>query len=463
MAVLSFLLARLTIGRILMLALLLRMVLFAYALTAPSIVHDGDSDEFLALAESLVERGEFEADSNLIFPTGSVRTPGYPIFIAFWLAIAEYWLVPLLLVQTLLSTANVWLTYRIASGYGCPESLARLAAFLLAFDPTTVIYAVTIMSETVFTTGLLLVFWLLLRLCAQPAIWQALLLALALAAIIMIRPVAQFYPLLLLLLIGLMARANGTRRWLLAGVQLMLVGVLLSGWLWRNQQRYDFAGMSTIQPFDVLYYGGALPLARDAGISWDAAEDSLTAVLHQRIHPDTVTTGAYAREMQKLGFAVMLDHLPTYIRLHAQGMAATLLDPGRINLARMVYGRQQGGTGLLEVTATRGVWQGLLWLVREQPELVLLFSLSLLWQGLFIAAALLGLLPGWRRLPGLLFWSLLLTIAYYVFMPGIFGAARFRVPVVPMMAIFAALGITWALGWRRRLATSGEEVAGLER
>ena len=76
----------------------------------------------------------------------------------------------------------------------------------------------------------------------------------------------------------------------------------------------------------------------------------------------------------------------------------------------------------------------------DQPAVAAALVLSLLYQILLYIAALLGFRRLYRRQP----WTVALlaaTGAILILVPGVAGESRFRVPVQPILALFAGLGL----------------------
>jgi len=117
------------IHTILILGFAVSVSLFFCVLSFPPASHDGGTDEFLALTESLIERGEFESNVNSTFPTGSVRVPGYPTFLAISRIFTGSETSAALFLQIVLGTLNIFLSYKLALRLIGKERIAYLAAF----------------------------------------------------------------------------------------------------------------------------------------------------------------------------------------------------------------------------------------------------------------------------------------------------------------------------------------------
>lgn len=428
------------LANIILLGAFLRIALLVYALVAPEIIFDGDSREYLALAQNLAEHSVYEAESDRPFPPDSVRPPIYPAFLALFHLLGDGTPFLALLVQTLLSIANIWLISRLAKQLGASDNIAKLATLVLALDISSIIYAATIMAETLFTTLLLLFASALHKAIKTTDFRKILTISVFTAGLILTKPVATFLPLASVVLIFSFTNVLILKRMLFAGLHILLVVLLLMPWAMRNARKHDYPGISTVQGFNLLYYNGALAKARDEGVSIDAAEDALTVELQAGRLSEHISSGESAAAMQRLGIKTIFKHFSSYTILHAQGMLATLFDPGRINLARVLYG-EQSGSGLLEAFSTKGITGGLAFLFRQQPALILLFGIALIWQVLLVVVSILGCIFTYKQFDRLCFWLLLALVIYFVFITGPVGAARFRAPIMPFLAILAGFGI----------------------
>ncbi|MFQ5633060.1 MAG: ArnT family glycosyltransferase, partial [bacterium] len=305
-----------TLANIIMLGAILRIALLVYALFAPEIVYDGDSSEYLALAQNLAEQGVYESESDRPFPPDSVRPPIYAAFLALFHLLGDGTPFLALLMQMLLSIANIWLTFRLAKQLGASDKIAKLAALVLALDISSIIYSGTIMAETLFTT-LLILFAGALHKTAEALDFRTILtISVFTAGLILTKPIAKFLPIASALFVFLLTHLALHKRILFAGLHIVLVVMLLMPWAIRNARKYDYPGISTVQGFNLLYYNGALAKARNEGISINVAEDSLTAELQAGLISEHISLGESAAAMQKLGIKTIFRHFGSYTVLH---------------------------------------------------------------------------------------------------------------------------------------------------
>jgi len=200
-----------------------------------------DSREYFQIAANLAARGVFSQQTAPPFEPDTWRTPGYPLFLAFFIRLCGESPAVLVNVQQLLSVLNVWLVFRIA-GWFMNERRAAVAALLFLFEPYHLFYSLWLMAETLFVTVVLLA-WLAWLRAADAGRWPWHALAGALSgAAVLIRPVAVLVPAALLVGLLLAARrrrvAEGPLRWSKwwPGPAAFTVscGLLIGAWMSRN-------------------------------------------------------------------------------------------------------------------------------------------------------------------------------------------------------------------------------------
>jgi hypothetical protein len=217
---------------ILLVGLVLRIALFVIAQPwtpkgEDTILHGSrDSLSYHYLAHDLVIYGRYGgnsyADPENLDP--AIRPLGYALFLAFW-----YWLfapriwIPLL-VQIALSTASVYLVYRIVQMMASLPA-ARFAAFLYAVYPNAILHANSIMTEVLYNFFALtaVYFWARFHLQQQASLRSLLMLA-GLAALfvglgVYVRVASMYIALATVILLAVLAPVLVKRQRLWWGLQ----------------------------------------------------------------------------------------------------------------------------------------------------------------------------------------------------------------------------------------------------
>jgi 4-amino-4-deoxy-L-arabinose transferase-like glycosyltransferase len=138
-----------------------------------------------------------------------VRTPGYPFLLIPGLLLNH---LPLLTIslQVLLSCFTVYMVYRTAQLLFTSERIAIAAAALYAIEPLSVLYTGLIVTETLFTSFVMLWLYFLLRYLAGPTRRDLIFSGIFLAVSVYVRPIGYFLPVII---------ASGLLAWILTGAQ----------------------------------------------------------------------------------------------------------------------------------------------------------------------------------------------------------------------------------------------------
>jgi hypothetical protein len=388
---------------------------FTYLVASNGDFYYPDSFTYLAPSRNLLQGLGFVTVPEV---PEALRTPGYPLLLALFGART----LPVILLQHLLNavlSAAVYLFVlrRIGSRFA-----ALTASLLLALDTPTIHYANKILSETVFTAVLYVVFALALQ------SRRFVLLGLLTGLLVLVRPIALLY--FVVLVIFFLYRGIPRRQ-----VLAFLVASLLlpGGWAARNWFRSGVFTVSAIGGDNLLTYhaAGALAIERDGadfradlqeeqnGLA-EEADDEIQGELRipdAQDLPDAVRASYYAR----IAWRVIRQHPAAFVRLTVRGFLVNLFDSD---------------------------WEAMAIVSRLDPKLIR-WTINAM-TGAVFSFALIGILA-LRRRDRPLAMLIVLTVLYFLGMSaGGESEARFRVPVMPELAIAAAVGVESVISMRRR-------------
>jgi 4-amino-4-deoxy-L-arabinose transferase-like glycosyltransferase len=111
-----------------------------------------DEKEYFSMARGILDRGEF-IDSN---GDRAVRAPLYPGFVAALLYAGGGSWTPVFVLGCLLGTMAVWLTYRLSIRLGVGETASLVAAGIVAVYPGMIVYSALAQTEVLYTCFFLL-------------------------------------------------------------------------------------------------------------------------------------------------------------------------------------------------------------------------------------------------------------------------------------------------------------------
>ena len=402
-----------------------------------------DSDRYRQAADNLRLHGELYARPWPISPPKgqaiqefTIRPIGYPLAVMMFEKGREKPLM-LLLLQNLLSVLNLAIVLRWWSQRARPTQRQWAGALVLLLTfPGQLIYANAVMSELLLQAVVLAMTGAGLYFIETKANkWWALACGASVAALL-IKPV--FYP---LAWVAAAAGAYVAWQWkrpslALVGAIPILVAGLYMGWNW---QRTGYFHFSSIGEINLLHYNAAGVIRQTQGVR--AEEQWVAAVLRQA---DTQPTFA-ARQtvIRRSATAVLRANVGRYCGQHAVGMVAFFLDPGRFDISQFLRVAPPKGGGLLAQSRAGGLARALAQL--PGALLGLLAFLTLANAGRLALAA-----RGFWRLgqvgASLRYgrWLAVGLIGYVALLTGPLGAARFMVPVWPLMLALVLEG--WVPG-----------------
>lgn len=312
--------------------------------------------------------------------TSTIFPPGYPAFIAM-LGANPYCVVAVQVVLHILSIGLVWaITGRLFS-----RKAAWIASAVYSLDITSWFYVFQVLSETLFTF-LLLAWFLLLARGSKPMA------GIMLGLSIYVRPIAQFIPVVIAPL-----------AWKTAIVALMV----LAPWIGRNYVVHNSPFFTTHASYNLQSCNG--PILR------------------------SYMDGSAVQGQTDEGY--IFRHPIEYAVIHARGIVNTLILPNTRQICNFM-GWQYKAYPEGYVATSTAVDKARAYLTKPIHEILI---------GLAIMIPTLTLLclsiPGFIALYQIdrrIALVLLVSIASLVILPGPVGDGRFRVPIMPFVAILTA-------------------------
>ncbi|HTW91867.1 MAG TPA: glycosyltransferase family 39 protein [bacterium] len=427
----------------------------------------GDSGEYIALARNLVAHHTFSRDVAPPWRPELFRTPAYPLLLTIPYIINQpaslgprRGLYPLrlprfilfsLILQFLLSMLTVWLTWRLGLELELGPVPAALAALLVGLSPNLAFLSSKLISEALFIPLLLIFVLLFNRFRSTGRAADIIAAGICTGLLILTRPIATFFPLLLAVYIFWLAARR--RKWVTgisnAVLLLAVTSVTILPWVIRNGVRTGRYIISTASEHNVYLYDAATVLAAENGTTIAQARDSMMAQAVRQF--GQIDTNDEATMWQKLA-AVARPHLLRRPALAASvwlmGVAEDFVSPISMGPLLIHAGGlpAQGSANLFQsslgllakgkvIQAFRTAWQ--VRLSGASTFILAVLALAALFNFILIMFGLVSLFL--RRTRGLLW--LLLPILYFTLVTGTVGDARFRAPIEPLLCFFAAVAL----------------------
>ncbi len=407
--------------RALILFLLLRVAVGAWALGEPLRLFNGDSALYFetarpALAETtladLPGRGTQGSPDDPW--RDMIRPPGYPIVIGL-LGGSHI----LLLLVNLAASVGIWFGVRRLAG----EGWARVRWALVA-DPVFLFYGKEFLTEYLFAAAIL---WSIIHIRESAYMKAGAWVGLG----TLLKPIGFYLP--VVGAAGALGWMAWNRKWNgRMGIAVLLAAGLPFLWQLRNRVEHGTWAYTSIAAENLMTGHAAFVLADAEGLSHHQAQDSIRALYRQQVGGVEPTRFAeLSAAKTAVAGRILGDHPFIYMKRIGLGMVFTLVDPGRELWAR-TFGGAAGG-GITATIARDGVWATLVRLLRESPGLVLYAGVL----GVFWIMAV----RGWWNLrlqnPAL-FWLLTLLFGYLWVLGGPIGYARFRLYLWPLGVVFVS-------------------------
>jgi 4-amino-4-deoxy-L-arabinose transferase-like glycosyltransferase len=408
-----------------------------------------DTSGYHDTARALLASGSFSVSPEHATVPDTIRTPGFPAFLA-----AVYFFLgedPAIVVgvQIVLSLLTIVLVHGLASRLWTPR-VGLVAASFLALDPASYTFTLLVLTETLFTllvtVGLVAIERLVGNGDARIArrLGAASVLGLALTLATLVRPLSYYLPAVLLpflLLVGLRGLAW---RWRVAACACVLVPLLIGvgGWQLRNWRATGDPALSQIEGLNFLFFRAAGVVALRDGVSIDDAglqiggdRDSLTK--QAQLHPE-LQLGAHWRRQ---GLAILAQHPWLALEVQVRGLLDLLLRGGDDRLLEVLGVAVPDARPLRDLTRIPASEWRERW-ISDHPVVVL----ALIGASGYLMLVYLGVLRfGVDVIRGrdrCCVHLVIALIALYlvVISAGPEAHSRFRVPVMPILCMYAAAG-----------------------
>lgn len=396
-----------------------------------------DPQEYHELAKAML---------NWDFLDNTLRTPGYPAFIAFFYKIFGVYPPLIYAVQLILTIFSVFMTFRIANLF-FSDRISSLAALLIAIDPHMIFFSFNLLSEMLFVPVLLVATYFLIRYFQTNTLKYLFAVSIFMAISAYIRPVTLYLAPALLpvfLFLGQGKAGDKLKSW---GLVAALFYLLLSPWYLRNYEKFDSWSFCTTGGYNILYvYAASIEHDKIGGGEMSEVWESFG----RRV--DSITNGVkqnpfiVEKAQQKLGMQIIMQEPFLLIRNHLIGVFNIFFSVGSYRISNLL--------GIEEVQLSSTYFgttnaSNLGKFIEEKGIFSILFTALLLILFLIeYSSAALGaivLLKEKKFIPLLV---LLFLMIYLVGLTGPFGfQSRFKLPLMPFYLIFSAYGMHALKKW----------------
>ncbi len=430
---------------VLLILLAVRLVIFAVGTRAgEGRFIANDTGGYESIAQAWMLSGQFSVSPEYLDIPETLRTPGYPAFLGFIHTLFGDGFSAVILIQMWVSLGTAAIVYKIGQKiWGEPYGV--WAALLFGLEAAGLGLVFQVLTETLFTFFLALFLFAGLNWIEKPEKWAPPLLAglwLGLAALV--RPVVYYLPpLVALAALAVLWRTHNRKVAFLGAARFFLPAlILIGGWQLRNLVLTGNPSFSQIAGVNMLYYRGAAVLAEHQGVSIHDARLALVGEVNPWNLANLNPEQQLSQRWQSQGFELARAYPAAALKVTLSGMANMFLGSGD-GYVSGALGEQVGKEGPLGDILRLSFQDYIQRWVVERPLSLFVFILSVSLQVLLYAGVILW---GWqvfktRRIS--LQEVFLIGVAIYLIAisAGSETYFRFRVPVMPALAVISAAGI----------------------
>jgi len=419
-------------------AVAVRLVNFAALPMEPGFLLGEDAWMYWANALSLQAQGTFSDTAS------SGRMPGYFFLLAGLMGVFGPSLFAVLVVQALLDSATCVLVGMIGARLSLNVSL--VAGLLAAVWPNLVIMSTSVLTDSFFMLPFTAMLYAFVRFLETGSARWAAWTGLFLGAAIMVRAVAQYLPLAMLLLVVAMPllRERDWRRGFLAGLAfLVAVALPLAPWLHRNVSQHDTLALTSQGGVHLLYWVLPGVLSYTQGIQQEQVvkelrEEFQVEMKSQGLETSGMDIFASDRVMKDFSLA-RLFKIPLWDIFNSwgSGMAVNLMSPAIGADLRVRAMPHPSFTGTSHLDSMSRIT---LYVQEASPIYLAVVAMGI------VGAVLASLLQiyGFALLSRMSGWLGFLAVAgmlYFLLISGPITAPKYRLPFEPALIILQAMAL----------------------
>ncbi len=430
-------------------AVVVRLANIAAMPLEPELLLAEDAWLYWANARSLLDYGTF-ADT-----ASAGRMPGYFLFLAGLMGVFGPSLFAVLAVQALLDSVTCVVVSMI--GARLSVSIGLVAGLLAAIWPNLVVTSTLVLTDSFFMLPFTAMLYVSVRFLetgsARWAGWAGLFLGLA----VMVRAVAQYLPLAMVLLIvaASLFRRRDWRQGLFAGlVFIVALALPLAPWLHRNVSHYDTLALTSQGGVHLLYWVVPSVLSRTKDIQQGQAvkelqEEFQAGIELRGLDTESMNIFAMDRAIKDFSLARLSEFSPQDILSSwGSGMTVNLMSPAIGADPRM---RALPHPSFMRTSHLDLLSRITLYMQEASPVYLAAVAIGI------VGAVLASLLQiyGFVLLSRVSGWMAFLGIAgmlYFLLISGPITAPKYRLPFEPVLIILQAMALVALWPRLRRMA-----------
>ncbi len=386
-----------------------------------------DSQEFASLSESIMKGDGFMRFGEI----ETLRTPGYPVFVAIiWSIFGSYFAVTL--VQIFLVFAGALLVRKIGIWYG-GKLVGELSAFLLLANPVTLVLSLVILTDVLFFFLFALGFYLALSAKKEKVFSRIFIVSIVFSYAIYVRPMG-FFALPIFAAPILCSKLSKKFQWKLVALMMIILALSTIPWSIRN---YKQTGVFGFTSFKALNLSFAATLFLSDLHHTSVSVENLNFEKQSGVPEAGWRDLKYSKEVSSTAENIIFSNLFSYAKFHVV-TSAPFLFPSTIDFASVVYRSSMHekapfAEGSIHDLVS-GNWLGFLAAV---SKVWWKFAERLLW----FVALVFAIFGVWQERKKLLTWAFFCIVLYLMFLAGPASGPRYSFQAWPYFFMLFGIGL----------------------
>jgi len=379
---------------------------------------------------------DYQAIGFIMYHPDSWMMPIYPVFLSTVYSVVGIKPYIAILIQILLSLISVLLVFRICILLFENNKIATIASILFALDIHSIYSSNELLTDTLFVLLLLGGIYYFLKGILSGRLSVICLGSVFMGLACLTRLLVLLYPFVLIII--LFGFAKQTREWKFKAVlSYILIFTLMNGlWSFRNHNYYGHWQLTTHGGWTLLMFNTSLTKTKITHENIDSIRVSFQKQADSMGFRRSTDLFNQSEIYQKVASKYIMQHKEMYFFTNIEGGLNMFLSLGNMGMAKTFGWTKEAPDGTLAELSPQRILKNFSSNTKETVlGLVIILILALQYIGAFY-----GILKSVFARNFMFLTTALLTMLYFLFVTGILGNYRFKLPIVPFICILAGYG-----------------------
>ncbi|PQP35626.1 hypothetical protein C6A37_01635 [Desulfobacteraceae bacterium SEEP-SAG9] len=371
--------------------------------------------------------------------SSTIRTPGYPSFIAMIYLIfgVRPWVV--LFIQLLLNIFSLIMVYLLSKMF-FNNKISIIATFLYAIDPHVIFYSTTLLTDTLFVFLFLSsILSLIQGLSNQKALFLFLT-GFFLGLATLVRPISQYFIFIVLLIVLFYPDIKWSFRLKAIPCFLFIFILTISPWMFRNYSQYGRLSLTSMQGSTLLFWYATYVEVSKTSKTKEQVRTEFKNIAEEKGINNIDNQFAKSDIYNKIAIDYLSENINTYVIYHIKGNLKMFANLNTKNICDFLRLKNTKLDYEYSATSFSNLIANFL-KVKTMHEIavgILIIFFLLITYSSFIIGAISMI----SKKESLFLFLTLLIIFYFLSLTGIMGDARYKLPIEPFILIISANGIS---------------------